>query len=191
MASYVVQPLARPPDVELTLPGSKSFTNRALLIAALAEGRSTVREALLSDDTRHMANALRALGFAVDLDEARREFVVEGQGGRIPAPGAALDVGNAGTAARFLTAALSLGSGRYVLDGSTRMRQRPAQPPQREDAGNPEQRDDDQAIDEGPPRLGRVHDKRKIDRRRISRSHSTPAHQAHINQRLAHPAQQQ
>ncbi len=128
MASYEVQPLARPPDVELTLPGSKSFTNRALLIAALAEGRSEVQAALLSDDTRYMALALRALGFAVELDEARRHFSVEGQGGRIPAERATLDVGNAGTAARFLTAALALGTGRYVLDGSPRMRQRPAQP---------------------------------------------------------------
>lgn len=128
MASYAVQPLARPPDVELTLPGSKSFTNRALLIAALAEGRSTVREALLSDDTRYMAIALRALGFSVELDETRQEFAVEGQGGRIPAGHATLDVGNAGTAARFLTAALALGAGRYVLDGSARMRKRPAQP---------------------------------------------------------------
>ena len=128
MSSCVVQPLARPPDVELTLPGSKSFTNRALLIAALAEGRSRVREALLSDDTRHMGVSLRALGFAVDLDEARREYSVDGEGGRIPAGEATLDVGNAGTAARFLTAALALGSGRYLLDGSARMRQRPAQP---------------------------------------------------------------
>jgi len=128
MASYAVQPLARPPDVDLTLPGSKSFTNRALLIATLAEGRSLIREALLSDDTRHMANGLRALGFTVEIDVARREFAVEGLGGRIPSAQASLDVGNAGTAARFLTAALALGSGRYHLDGASRMRQRPAQP---------------------------------------------------------------
>lgn len=128
MASYRVQPLRRPPDVDLTLPGSKSYTNRALLIAALAEGRSVIREALLSDDTHYMAESLRALGFKVEIEAGRREISVVGRGGLIPASEARLDVGNAGTAARFLTAALALGSGRYVLDGSARMRQRPVQP---------------------------------------------------------------
>ena len=125
---YEVQPLARPPDVMIALPGSKSYTNRALLIAALADGQSTIRQALFSDDTRYMSRALELLGIPVRSDEARREFVVAGAGGRIPAGGAELDVGNAGTAARFLTAFLALGHGRYVLDGSPRMRERPIEP---------------------------------------------------------------
>ena len=128
MTLYEVAPLTRPPDLTLSLPGSKSYTSRALLIAAMAEGRSTIRQALFSDDTRYMAAALAALGIPVRADEPAREFVVEGAGGRVPAGEASLFVGNAGTAARFLTSFVALGRGRYVLDGSPRMRQRPIQP---------------------------------------------------------------
>ena len=128
MSPYEVTPLARAPDVSLSLPGSKSFTNRALVIAAMAHGRSTIREALFSDDTHHMAEALCTLGIPVHVDEARRQFVVEGAGGRVPVAEAELFVGNAGTAARFLTAFVALGRGRYVLDGTARMRERPIQP---------------------------------------------------------------
>jgi 3-phosphoshikimate 1-carboxyvinyltransferase len=117
----------------VTVPGSKSITNRALLIAALARGRSTLTGALRSDDTRRMAGALRALGVAVEegddeVDPAGARFVVAGGGGTFPAQGATLDVGASGTTARFLTAALPLGRGRFVLDGTSRMRQRPIAP---------------------------------------------------------------
>ncbi len=108
-----------------TLPGSKSITNRALLLAALAEGVTTLEGALFSDDTRYMAEALRALGFRVETDPQAKRFTVHGQSGRIPAREADLFIGNAGTAARFLTAALCLGEGTYRLDGVPRMRQRP------------------------------------------------------------------
>jgi 3-phosphoshikimate 1-carboxyvinyltransferase len=101
------------------------MTNRALLIASLAEGRTRLSDALFSDDSRTLARALQVLGFEVQLDEARREMIVTGRGGRISANQAGLFTGNAGTAARFLTAFLALGRGEYVLDGDARMRERP------------------------------------------------------------------
>ena len=128
MSYYNVQPVSRPIEAVVELPGSKSLTNRALLIAALAAGTSTIRRALFSDDTHAMHSALSALGIEVQADERDQTYVVHGQGGRIPASEATLFVGNAGTAARFLTAAVTLGHGRYVVDGVERMRQRPIQP---------------------------------------------------------------
>jgi len=107
------------------VPGSKSLTNRALLISALADGRTRLTNALFSDDSRYFANALQTLGFDVQLDEDRHEMTVTGLGGNIPSARADLFIGNAGTAARFLTAFLTLGNGEYVLDGDARMRERP------------------------------------------------------------------
>jgi 3-phosphoshikimate 1-carboxyvinyltransferase len=122
-----ITPLQRPVNVVVDVPGSKSYTNRALIVAAMAEGTSTLRHALRSEDTEHMVDCLRRLGIAVEEPEPET-FVVHGQGGRVPAESAELFVGNAGTAARFLTAFLGLGCGRYLLDGIERMRQRPIQP---------------------------------------------------------------
>ena len=121
-----IQPLLRPVDADVTVPGSKSYTNRALLIAALANGRSRLSGALKSDDTRYMGDALSALGVDVRV-EADDTFIVEGTDGRIPASNATLFVGNSGTTIRFLTACLALGSGTYTLDGGSRMRERPIQ----------------------------------------------------------------
>jgi 3-phosphoshikimate 1-carboxyvinyltransferase len=123
----MIQPLARPPDCEVRVPGSKSITNRALLIAALAEGDSVLEAALSSDDTQYMAAAWRQLGIEVAQDAAGERFTVGGRGGVIPAAAAERFVGNAGTAMRFLVAALCLGRGRFRVDGSPRMRQRPIQ----------------------------------------------------------------
>jgi 3-phosphoshikimate 1-carboxyvinyltransferase len=128
MDAIAIQPAAGPIDAIVPLPGSKSYSNRALLIAALAEGRSEISRALFSDDTRYMHGALQALGIAIAADEAGERYTVTGAGGVIPATAAELYTGNAGTAARFLTAAVALGHGRYVVDGSERMRQRPIQP---------------------------------------------------------------
>src|SRR5438270_2686313 len=108
-----ITPLSGPVDAEIEVPGSKSYTNRALLLAALAEGRSALTGALFSDDTRYMADALNALGIPVESDPDRCRFVVDGAGGRVPAAEAELFVGNAGTAARFLVAFTALGAGRY------------------------------------------------------------------------------
>lgn len=124
-AALQIQPLERPPDATVRVPGSKSISNRALLVAALARGDSHLSGALFSDDTRHMAASLRALGIAVEEDEAGESFRVRGGDGRWPAAGADLFAGNAGTAMRFLTAAVCLGHGRYRVDGDPRMRERP------------------------------------------------------------------
>lgn len=120
-------PLSSPPDARVELPGSKSITNRALLLAALCEQRVTVTHALDSEDTQVMRESLRRLGFSVDQPQSDT-IVVQGEGGRIPAKEAELWVANAGTAARFLTALVALGAGTYRLDGTPRMQQRPIQP---------------------------------------------------------------
>src|SRR6185312_11381674 len=115
-------------DAVVELPGSKSYSNRALLVAALARGRSEITRALFSDDTRYMHQALVALGVRAHADESAQSFTVDGVDGRFPAAAATLEIGNAGTAARFLTAAVALGQGTYVVDGSPAMRKRPIQP---------------------------------------------------------------
>jgi 3-phosphoshikimate 1-carboxyvinyltransferase len=125
MATEIIQPVTRPVVGRIRPVGSKSLTNRALVVAGLAAGRSTLHGCLAGDDTRHMADAWRQLGASVDWDEPSGRMVVQGTGGRI-APGPRdLFVGNAGTAMRFLTAVAATGQGRYRLDGVPRMRQRP------------------------------------------------------------------
>jgi len=105
------------------VPGSKSLTNRALPIAALAEGTTTVSGALVAEDSEVMLRALEKLGVAL---EARGEtVVVHGVGGPLPARSAELDLRLSGTSLRFLTAILAAGHGEYVLDGNARMRERP------------------------------------------------------------------
>ena len=121
--SLAIQPIGRF-TATLRPPGSKSLTNRALLLAALARGRSRLSNVLLADDSRVMLDAVRKLGFRMSVDEAARVVEIDGAAGRIPQP-AELFLGNAGTAFRFLTAACCLGEGPYLLDGVPRMRQRP------------------------------------------------------------------
>jgi 3-phosphoshikimate 1-carboxyvinyltransferase len=118
-------PIAHPLSATVRVPGSKSLTNRALLVAALADGKTTLTHALFSDDSRYFAAALTRLGFQVERDAAAGTVTVAGLGGRLPADRAELFIGNAGTAARFLTALLTLGTGDYLLDGEPRMRERP------------------------------------------------------------------
>jgi 3-phosphoshikimate 1-carboxyvinyltransferase len=119
-----------PPGVPLlgqvSPPGSKSITNRALLLAALAKGTSRLQGVLKSDDTRHMSTALRAMGVTVEEPDATT-FVVTSNG-RLQAPQAPLFLGNAGTAVRFLTAAVTTVEGTVVLDGDDYMRKRPIAP---------------------------------------------------------------
>jgi len=122
-----IHPLRQPFDTVVRIPGSKSLTNRALLLAALAEGQSTLTNVLFADDTRVMIDALRQLGVSMDIDEANTTVTVTGCGGRWPVREADLFLGNAGTAMRFLTAACCLGpsGSRYRLHGIPRMHQRP------------------------------------------------------------------
>lgn len=120
-----ITPITHPLNASVRVPGSKSITNRALLIAALAQGTTRLTNALFSDDSRYFARALQTLGFDLILDESAHEMQITGLGGQIPAQKAELFIGNAGTAARFLSAFLTLGHGEYILDGEPRMRERP------------------------------------------------------------------
>ncbi|AOY00155.1 3-phosphoshikimate 1-carboxyvinyltransferase [Jeongeupia sp. USM3] len=107
------------------LPGSKSISNRTLLLAALSKGDTQVRGLLASDDTQRMLEALEALGIAWEQQGDSRDFVVRGGAGAFPVKQAELFLGNAGTAFRPLTAALALAGGSYKLEGVARMHERP------------------------------------------------------------------
>src|ERR1043166_2718161 len=130
-----IVPLDKPVRAEITVPGSKSITNRALILAALAEGEVTLEGALWSEDTQIMVECLQELGFMVDVRPDPNEFcnrtiTVYGKGGVVPPGGTEtqpmeLFVGNAGTAARFLAAFVCLGKGVYKLHGVPRMHERP------------------------------------------------------------------
>jgi len=121
-----ILPFTKPVRGSVTLPGSKSITNRALILAALGTKTVTLRGALFSRDSRIMIAALQALGFEVATDEAALTITITGRGGEIPAGEAKIDVGNAGTAARFLTAFVCLRpDGVYHFDGDEAMRRRP------------------------------------------------------------------
>ncbi len=110
-------------DAVVRVPGSKSLTNRALVIAALAEGTSQLSGALVSDDTTVMVESLHELGCGIELGPGA--WRVQGLRGRLRRSPAPLKVGNSGTTARFLTAAATLADGPVVIDGSPRMRERP------------------------------------------------------------------
>jgi 3-phosphoshikimate 1-carboxyvinyltransferase len=130
-----IVPLTAPVRAEITVPGSKSITNRALILAALADGEVTLKGALWSEDTQIMVECLQELGFMVNVEADPNEFcnrtiTVYGNGGAVPPGGTEaqpldLFVGNAGTAARFLAPFLCLGSGVYRLHGVPRMHERP------------------------------------------------------------------
>jgi 3-phosphoshikimate 1-carboxyvinyltransferase len=149
-----ILPLDKPVQAKITVPGSKSITNRALILAALANGKTKLKGALWSEDTQIMVEALINLGFNIKVEPDPIEFcnrtiTVTGLGGKIPKGGKTEDkakeifVGNAGTAARFLAAFVCLGKGYYRLFGVSRMHQRP-------------QKDLFKAIREQPPLLQRL-----------------------------------
>ena len=122
VSSIEVQPLKNPLDIVVTVPGSKSYTNRALLVAALAEGESVLSGALFSDDTDHMVQSLRKLGVEIEADRAAASFAVRGNGGKIPVDGAELYIGNSGTTSRSIISYVALGDGPFVVDGDEPMR---------------------------------------------------------------------
>lgn len=119
--------LCRKP-IQISVPGSKSITNRALLLAMLAEGESTLTGALFSEDSRHFLACLNELGFATEADERLAQIRVKGCGGKLPRREASLYVGSAGTAARFLSACLGVSEGCFHMDASEQMRRRPMAP---------------------------------------------------------------
>ena len=130
-----IVPLTKPVQTRVTVPGSKSITNRALILAALGQGKTVLSGALWSEDTQVMVECLRQLGFEIVVEEdaqelCNRTITITGQGGKIPNAGTRekpleLFVGNAGTAARFLSALVCLGNGFYRLSGVERMHERP------------------------------------------------------------------
>ena len=125
MDAYRVIPVAGPLDAVVQIPGSKSLTNRALVAAALADGRSRLTNVLLADDTRYMLDALATLGVPLSADERACRVELTGCGGQWPGGDAQIFCGNAGTVMRFLAAACCVGTGEYRLDGVPRMRERP------------------------------------------------------------------
>ena len=123
-----ILPATGPVDSSIKPPGSKSLTNRALPIAAIARGRSLLKGVLDSDDTQAMIQALKKLGIEVQHDPLSQQILVQGQGGQLPNSTADLFIGNSGTTIRFLTSLLGFAGGHYRLDGIERMRERPIGP---------------------------------------------------------------
>lgn len=124
---YEVRPL-QCKDIKVTVPGSKSITNRALFLASLTDGECLLKGALFSDDSRHFLKSLEDLGFELDIDEEHKSVRVVGCGGAIPKKTGTIYVGSAGTAARFLTAMLGLSDGGYTINASEQMKKRPMKP---------------------------------------------------------------
>lgn len=125
---YKVPVQTAPISGVVAVPGSKSITNRALLLAALAKGPTTLTGVLFSDDSRHFLGALQAMGFDVAINEGERTVTVVGLGGQVPVKKANIHVGSAGTAARFLTAMLALSDGDHVIQCTPQMKSRPMKP---------------------------------------------------------------
>ncbi len=125
---YQVKRIEYIEEICVQVPGSKSITNRALLLAALSACRCTLHGVLFSDDSRAFLDCLMKLGFQVEADEDNKKVCIQGTGGRIPNPHASIFVGSAGTAARFLTVMLALAGGEYELNASPQMCRRPMQP---------------------------------------------------------------
>lgn len=125
---YKVKKLNKPIDWKVTVPGSKSMTNRVLLLAALQKGTITIDGVLFSDDSRVFLGSLQSLGFELTINEEKKQVILEGCGGSIPKQEAEIYVGSAGTAARFLTAMLGCSDGTYIINASEQMKKRPMRP---------------------------------------------------------------
>ena len=144
MANFVCKPFHGFHRYEVVVPGSKSMTNRALLIGALAQGKTVLRGVLFSEDSRVFMRALQDIGFRVEIEETEKVVTIEGLGGRLPLAEAdtgeagrtpdresgwrKVYVGSAGTAARFLTALLALSGQKFVVEASEQMKKRPMEP---------------------------------------------------------------
>lgn len=125
MDIYKVRKFTRPVHIDVEVPGSKSITNRALLLAAMGSGETLLKGVQFSEDSYVFLKALEGLGFKTDMDKTARTVKIKGMGGIIPAVEASVDVGSAGTAARFLTAFMAMGNGIYTINSSEQMKKRP------------------------------------------------------------------
>ena len=125
MDVYNVKKIKKPLDICVEVPGSKSITNRALLLAAMSDSEVLLKGVQFSEDSYNFIKALKKLGFKTDVDIDAKSVKIIGMNGLIPAHEASIYVGSAGTAARFLTAFTAMGSGTYTLDASEQMKKRP------------------------------------------------------------------
>lgn len=125
---YHVPKSHRKDPVTVTVPGSKSITNRALLLAALSEKNCLLKGVLFSDDSRAFLSCLKNLGFELQISEEKKEVRIAGTGGKIPRQSVSLNVRSAGTTARFLTVFLAFAGGDYRMDASEQMKKRPMEP---------------------------------------------------------------
>lgn len=125
---YEVKKLKNQQEFTVTVPGSKSVTNRALMLAALAKGKCVLEGVLFSDDSRAFLDCLTELGFQLEIKEDIQTVTIYGTGGDIPNKNASINVRSAGTAARFLTVMLALSGGNYMLQSSEQMKKRPMEP---------------------------------------------------------------
>lgn len=128
MSRIRIKKITHPFNAVVEVPGSKSVTNRALLLAALSNEECTLNGVLFSDDSRHFITCLLSLGFKMQVNEVERYVTVKGCDGNIPKKEATIDVGSAGTAARFLTSMLALSDGTYTINASEQMKRRPMLP---------------------------------------------------------------
>ena len=126
--SYKITPVTHRSPFSVTVPGSKSITNRALLLAALTGGECLLKNALFSADSRALVTALQELGISCVADESTKEVKLIGCGGVLPNKTATVNAASAGTAARFLTALFAFSDGTYTLDASEQMKKRPMAP---------------------------------------------------------------
>lgn len=125
MDIYKVRKFTRPVHIDVEVPGSKSITNRALLLAAMGSGETLLKGVQFSEDSYVFLKALEGLGFKTEVDKVARTVKIKGMGGDIPAKEASIDARSAGTAARFLTAFTAMGSGVYTINSSEQMKKRP------------------------------------------------------------------
>lgn len=128
MNQYRVRPLTGSNPIKVEVPGSKSITNRALMLAALGNKTCVLRGVLFSDDSRAFLSCLQELGFDVVIGEEKKTVTIAGLGGQIPNRNATINVRSAGTAARFLTVMLAFAGGHYTLNSSEQMKKRPMEP---------------------------------------------------------------
>ncbi len=128
MKEYRVKPLVGTEPIQVEVPGSKSITNRALMLAALGDQICELKGVLFSDDSRAFLSCLQELGFDVEIMEEQKRVIIQGLGGEIPNRTATINVRSAGTAARFLTVMLAFAGGCYTLHSSEQMKKRPMEP---------------------------------------------------------------
>ena len=123
--TYKVKRIKDKRNIDVVVPGSKSITNRALMLAALSQEKCRLKGVLFSDDSRAFLDCLVSLGFDVNINESEKQVIIQGENGNIPNKNACINVRSAGTAARFMTVLLAVAGGNYTLNSSEQMKKRP------------------------------------------------------------------